>query len=391
MDIQSQILLNSQKNVNSVNADMYEKLTLSNKIKEINEFDVKGVVNASEQFDIEREANAIYRIYGRIEYMSLLNGLKTNYTQFQDFFTPIKFGNLKNIINSFNFYLVTPTTGYTQILNTNNYIRYFKVIATSNQFDIYPAGFSNNVYNEQTYAFNFNVDIDISNYYDNFNFPVTELYLYAQYKVNSNGNGQSEYLNIITWDASGNASNIPITTTSFNIGDVISSAENIKISDIVTYDMPNFLQTQYSGQTFYITTQFISGITTQRFIWKYNPLISIRLRYLTDSLYTANSGNTSYEITSSIPDYATLISGGNYVWRNIMPEGYIDPLTGIGTNYPFVNERRYLFTPIILDIIPDLDDPYTLAMFNDIFITKNETNSTIKPTSDINNINKPCQ
>lgn len=395
MDIQSQILLHSQQNVNSVNVDMFEKVSLTNKVSEITEYDIDNVVDASELFNIEREANAIYRIYGRIEYMSLLNGLRTAYSGFTDFFTPLTSGNYKNILNSFDFYLVRPFTGYTAVTSTNYYIRCFQVIATPNQFDIFPIGFSNNAYNEQTYAFNFSVDIDISNYYDNFNFPITELFLYAQYKLQQNGVNQFEYLNISSWSKTGVFSKIPIITTSFNIGDIIKSAANDNICDIVKYDKPNYNQTQYSGQTFYITTQYVyppNLVFDQRLIWKYNPLIPIRLRYLSNSLYSANSGNTVYDITSTIPDFATLIDNkGNYIWRDIMQEGYIDPLTGIGTNYPFVNKKRYLFTSIILDITPDLTDWFTAVKFNEVWITKTATKSSITPDSDINNIGKPCQ
>jgi len=113
------------------------------------------------------------------------------------------------------------------------------------------------------------------------------------------------------------------------------------------------------------------------------------LRYLSDSLYRANTGSTSYDLIQSIPPYATDIGNGNYVWRNIMPEGYIDPLTGIGTNNHFINKRRYLFTSIILDIVPDLDDIFTEQAFNEILF--NNTTQNITPTGNINDIGKPCK
>ena len=76
MDKKIEILLGSEKNINSVNVDAYGKIELVRNTSELNEFTVNDVVNSTEQFDAEREANQIYRLYGRIEWLSLLNGLK---------------------------------------------------------------------------------------------------------------------------------------------------------------------------------------------------------------------------------------------------------------------------------------------------------------------------
>lgn len=164
-----EILLNSLKNVHSVNVDNYEKVELTRKVGAINEYDIRNILSATEIFDAEREANPVYRIYGKIEYMSLLNGLRNNYINFSDFFAP-QLSNSKNVLTSFNFYLVRPaTSGYTQIFSGGStilYERFFQVVATPSDFEIFPAGFSNNVYGEQAYAFNFNRDFDITPYVD---------------------------------------------------------------------------------------------------------------------------------------------------------------------------------------------------------------------------------
>jgi len=84
--------------------------------------------------------------------------------------------------------LVKPSfSGYTQlttISGINQYIRYFDVIGKPNNIELYTAGFSNNVFNDQDIAFNLNIDIDVTDYRDNFNFLLTDLYLYLQYKYN---------------------------------------------------------------------------------------------------------------------------------------------------------------------------------------------------------------
>lgn len=405
MDKTIEILLGSQKNIHSVNADAFDKIELSNNVSEIMEYSINDAVNATEVFDAERDANPNYRIYGRIEYLSLLNGLKNditnttdNYKTIEDFFSPTYSSTAKSILNSFQFYLVKPAnSGYTQIFNgssgTTHYVRYFQVIATPSDFEIYPAGFSNNVYGEQAYAFSFKKDYDISQYFDNFGFPITELFLYAQYNLTKNAYNVYETMKYTkTWTSVGNdVDRYAFTTTTLNIGDYIKTATGSKIGDLIDYQKNEFTQTQVSGQTIYITTNYKINYTNMYLVWKFNPFIPLRLRYLANELSYANTGSTSYDAVSSIPVYATkLDNDGNYVWREIVPQGYTEPLTGLGVDYPFLNKRRYLFASIILSISPDLNDYNTLIAFNKIYYSRYATNLKITPSDDLNNIGKPC-
>ena len=408
-----EILLNSLKNIESVNVDNYDKVELSNKLGLIHEYDVRNVLSATELFDAEREAYENYRIYGKIEYMSMLNGLKSTYSGFTDFFRP-QTTNCKTVLNSFDFYLVRPATsgytrtsgstmpvytptGYTHVTGgTTDYIRYFQVIATPSQFEIYPVGFANNIYGEQAYAFNFNVDFDVSSYLDGFRFPLTELFLYAQYKPRTSIPVENVYGTI--WiPETDSATTFSFTPKTLNIGDYVESFFGVKIGDVIGYSKSQFYQVQQHPQTFYITTPYreyhSSGgyYTNERLKWKYNPLIPFQLRYFSNEITKANTGNTAYEIQSSIPYYATKLDDmGNYVWRTIMPQGYIDPLSGLGVDYPFVNHRRYLFSNIILDITPDLNDAKTRTAFEQAWYSRNPIVKNILPTGDLNDIGKPC-
>jgi len=416
-----EILLNSLKNINSVNVDNYDKVELSNKLSLIHEYDIRNVLSATEVFDAEREANEIYRIYGKIEYLSMLNGLKSTYSGFTDFFNPQTTGSYKNLLNSFDFYLVKPaSSGYTQITGITgssllyddaiDNIRKFEVIATPSDLELYPAGFANNVYGEQAYAFNFSKDFDVSGLLDGFGFPLTELFLYAQYKPQLNGDNKPEKLFATTWSPVTDAeSTFELTPTvpTFNIGDILFHNMNY-IGDVIGYSKSQFYQAQEHPQTFYIETPYkgfieititpffgppivIKTPIDKRLRWKYNPFIPFQLRYFSNELYKENTGNTAYDIVSSIPYYATKLDDmGNYVWREILPQGYTDPLTGIGVDYPFVNQRRYLFSNIVFIITPDLNDTETRLAFEEAWYTKNSTIRAIKPTSDLGNIGKPC-
>jgi len=529
MDIKSKILLGSQKNINSINVDNYEIIELTNNVSELTEFTVNDVVNSTEVFDAEREANQVYRIYGRIEYLSLLNGIKNNYSELKDFFDPQYSGNSKNLKNSFRFYIVAPHSGltYTHIINTDKYKRTFFVLTNENDIEIYNAGFTNNVYGEQVFSFSFKVDFDISEYYDFFGFPLTELFLYIQYIKASN-----EEMFYTTWSTGTGLPFKPtLTTKILQKGDDLEDASGNKIVDIIEYLPENYIQTQVSGQTFFIRTPYVDGV--QKWLeWAYNPLIPFRLRYFdsvvstaklpeiventttldisvsgttnptqiinlkkikkqsittnlgtirdwennTSSYYTWNAttgeltflNNGTYEIrfktqiylpnetdkyigetyfmdgfgieipntrrkyqisnkvegtnfvysfvagdkikiriqlipnpeirkVNIIPDYALMRpTSGKYVWRDILPQGYIDPLTGEGVDYPFFNKRRYLFSAIILDVYPNLstDDwnEYlnSITTFSEISYIKNAENIDKTPLTELNDIGKPC-
>ena len=189
------------------------------------------------------------------------------------------------------------------------------------------------------------------------------------------------------WSSYGISGKTITNTIPLNIGDYVKNSVGQKIGDLIEYIKDDFSQIELFPQVYYITTPWTGGSLQ----WCYNPFIPIRLRYLTDNVYTANTGSTTYDLVESIPSYATKIdNNGNFVWRDIMPEGFIDPLTGIGTDYPFINGKRYLFTSIIFDIIPNLEDAVTAHAFSDVWYTRNANNSSITPTGNINDIGKPC-
>lgn len=393
MDKQIKVLLNQYKNIESVNSDLFHKISLNGEISEINEFNIKNVLSVTELFDIERDENQVYRIYGRIEYMSLLNGLMSDYSKFEDIFNPIKTGQLKDIINSFDFYLVRPTDdewNYIGGVSNLNYNRYFKVIATPNEFELFPVGFSNNIYGEQGYSFNFTLDFDASAYHDWFNFPITEVFLYAQYKPNYN---KFEELRATTWNVGGSSDSVIIKPKRLNIGENIEDSTGIKIGDVIEYAKSEFLQIQNQPQTYRITTVVDRNGVSTKLVWKYNPFISIRLRYLTDVTYKANTGSTIYDEVQSIPEYATEfpVGTGNFIWKNVLREGYNDPFTGNGTDHPFVNMKRYVFSSLVIGITPDLSDSITREAFEDIWFTNNTLNIGITPQGDLKDIGKPCK
>lgn len=57
------------------------------------------------------------------------------------------------------------------------------------------------------------------------------------------------------------------------------------------------------------------------------------------------------------------IKGLNYLWRDLLDIGYIEPNSGLGVDYPFINNKHYLFNYNKLFIVPDMNDLDT----NDFF------------------------
>jgi len=403
MDEKYKILLNSEKNINSVDVDNYNKIELLNKSSLKNEYDVKNILSVTELFEKEREETNTYRIYGRIELMSLLNGLDVDYREINELFFPTL--NSKNIFNSFDFYLVRPSNdNYKQFTgHENQYFRAFKVLATPNNFEIYNAGFSKNVYNEQIYAFNINIDINISNYLDYFNFPLTELFIYAQYKPRINFDyGDNDYLDEkFKFKQDNNFNYMDLTPKSFSIGDYLENDSNQKenIVDLIEYNKKEFVQKQIMKQTFEIVTPMLMSVDRDpsqftsyyNIHWNYNPFIPIRLRHFDNKLIKLNKNDNTHNDLIDIPYYATDIENDNFVWREILPDGYTDPLTGIGVDHPFVNKRKYVFNTITLDVYPNMENPRTKQVFNEIFYEEDKEIDNKLPISDIDDITKPCR
>jgi hypothetical protein len=385
-----EILLNSRKNVKSINSSITNKIEFNNRIAPMLEYEVHNLLSATDIFDNEREENVIYRIYGKINYLSILNGIKNANLYTEDYFKKNTDSTIptKSLLNTFEFYILRPHH-YEKFIDSNiKYVRYFEVIAIPNDFELLPAAFSTNIFGEQIFAFNCTKDFNVTNYYDSFGFPVTELFLYARYKpqiinYSSRPAKNEELYNTIWKLTDDNFSNISVLTTpssnSLSIGDVV-------YGDVIEYGKTEFLIENLIEQTYYIKTPY-SPNTNDNVRWKYNPFIPLRLRYFGSEVYTENINSTIYDVKNTIPNYATSIdSSGNYVWRRILPQGYTDPISNEGVDYPFINKRRYLFANIELSVSTDLTA--NSIMTNLQFAPPTPIDST--PLTELNSFNKPC-
>jgi hypothetical protein len=374
------IQLGSAKNLNAVNVDQYTNLELTHSPKELLSYNESNVISVAELFNTERQESESYRIYGKIDFLSVINGLKKNYKVVSDFFTPPRLGEelsgvTKSLPFCFDMYLCYPASANTEI-NSTTFIRNYVVATKLANGEVYKSGFGRNVYFNYTYSFNFNNDFNLEGLRDSFGKPITELYLHFVYKTTTNGFGSSELLYRKDWAGTV----LPVTYTTYNVGDII-------VGDKVTYEKANFTESLEERMTYF--TYFPYSSLAFYLVFKYNPFIPIKIRDFGDEIITANiSGGTENDL--NIPSYALPIdSRGNYIWKDILPNGYIDPITGNGVNFPFVNKRHYVFTTQVLSLIPDMSDLFTSAIFNDIKFPSN-TNLNTKPNSSLNNLGNRC-
>lgn len=92
----------------------------------------------------------------------------------------------------------------------------------------------------------------------------------------------------------------------------------------------------------------------------YNPIITRKLRYFSDGLERGYSGNTD-----NIPSYAYDYKNGNYVWRDVLEIGFIEPESGFGVDYPFINGNHYLHNNDLFKVKSDNSNKITKRIFED--------------------------
>lgn len=398
MDIKEKILLGSERNVDSVNVDNNIKIELETSQKKITEYDVTNILDVTNQYVVERENTEKYRLHGKINYLSPLAGMPLDYNDRSDFFLEHQknIDNTKNLLTDFRFLLVKPvppegtfladgqneSEGYPNFTNaTDRYLRNYEVIVNENDLVIRKAGFDRNVFNDDIYTFIVDVEVDIKDKLDGLGIPITDVYLYAEYKTDTSSTVNNSVLRRRIPELSDYGNFVSYNPVSqYEIGDVITG-------DIVTYNLNDFTVSTFRRMEYEVIANYSNNSNNFHFIYK--PFIPIKLRTLSDDLETVNTGSTSFEDVQGIPSYAKpLDNNGNVVWRNLLPKGFIDPITGTGVDYPFINNRHYVYQNITLSLIPNLNDSSTNSWFDNVEFGNNELISN-QPNG-LDNIGKKC-
>jgi len=396
MDYKEKIQLGEKKNIDSVNVDNYLKFALNRNTNIMTEYDLRHFIDETELYEREREKNNKYRFYGTIEFLSLLDGidLDVEHLSISDIFIKkeMDVDNPLNLLDVFDFYLVIPNNQYKGFdfpgFDWHEYLQTHKVIATPDMFNIMNAGYSTNVYRDNRYYFDFNVVFDNDqNIVDGLGFPITEVYLFIMYGgVNELSN---EEVIFKVWDYDiGEGVEKPLNiNNNWGVGDILYDEDsNQNIGSFLVHNKPEYKWWIEDEQKFKIKHLIEEG----ELQWYYKPFIPIKLKQYSNNLIKVNEDNTSYDKKESIPNYAHKLDNGNYVWREIIPDGEIDPVTGLGVDFPFVNNKKYVFENIIIPIQPDLDHQGTSEIFDKIKFGDSDVITKRPNNENISNIGKPC-
>lgn len=364
--------LNKYNNINASDVDFNLKSNLKINNKNHIENELINTLSLYDLYDSERQKSNNFMFYGTIEYLSLLDNTYNDKNRtFANIFDKYKIeiqnnNNIKSFLNSFYFYLVTPSNVEYKNLGDDVYLRKFKVISTIDNINITPQSFANNIYGDNKYNFIFNKHLIIDDI-DWFGLPVTEVFLYFVYKpTNFVGSG---YGDVVFKIDENNIQQI-IYHSTLAVGDIIDG-------DYVKYDKEKHNYVKYNSDIEYIIkTHFaVDGVLDDinKIYWKYNPFKLIKIKELNDELYN------SKDIDLIPPSYAKFDEEKKYyIWRNINDYGYIDNYNDKGVLHPFANGKHYVFNNIVVSIKPDLSDNYTNNIFKDVLYNKiSETNKII--------------
>lgn len=291
------------------------------------------------------------------------------------------------------------------------YFRMFKKVKTratllmeDDDYEIYPLAFSKNIYEDRMNQFVINEDIDISGLVDNLNRPLSELYI-TFIKKDSN--------NMFTGVKSGvdmpYISNISINPTISDIRRITNASNshnpletNITIlnneffGDVVEYNKYEVIEhvlgeVNHRFNTFNrefggtivdpagIEPNINVGVRKEGYIYKPHHKVQIRAF----SAYI-EQGDAS---VSDIPDYASDLGDGRFLWRDLLDIGFSDDKDNL-LDYPFLNGCHYLYTNIVFPL--KRQDPFGLYGLYYKLFPKDGLGADVLYNISVKNISDDC-
>src|SRR6056300_649115 len=291
-------------------------------------------------------------------------------------------GTLKRVINRSN-------TGET---TSEYYVRRHKILTSVKDYNLTRMGFENNAFNNnkkleysaltpnnvqrvsvrngsQSFGFTFEKDIDISQYKDNQDRPLTELFVTIINKgymgwFNKPYQNNTTALNI-GWDFnflsnlidpwwsqtnSNNKDNLSVSSYQVN-GQTFYYNKDLNVGDEMMgdfcewndYEMKEEVISPMVHKYNYNSVHFQTGVNPQLPLgYMYYPHHKIQVRTFSNYVETAVEGEVD-----NIPNYSFYSDfDGKWRWRDLYSYGYIDE-EGVGVDHPFLNNAHYPFTNIM--------------------------------------------
>jgi hypothetical protein len=270
------------------------------------------------------------------------------------------------------------------------YFRIFKKIETRNNitidksdYDIYKLAFSENVYADENAQYVFNEDISVKDLKDNLGRPLTQLYI--TFIKTSSGVSPNELfgsvsagietpfiaqlnnsdvlpylLDIPVINKIHNGGSLPFIshnplTTNVNInnnmfyGDLVEYNNNLLVEDVLAVVSHRFntLNRESAPSVTYNTslgnTQTNTpALTTTTSLgprqegYFYNAHYLVQIREFSDYIEQGD------EKTEGIPDYATNLGDGRFIWRDLVPIGF-NQTNDSPIDFPFLNGCHYIY------------------------------------------------
>ena len=275
------------------------------------------------------------------------------------------------------------------------YVRILKSLTTGyTDYDLFPAAFGVNYYEDDVASFNFIKDIDVEGLKDNLGRPLSELFLtivkndndsqpnsvYNRYWHNQQsqlpanikdrfwtrivGGYVTENNALVNYNI--RAFGDPTYATNSWFTNIDESDEDFH-GDIVEYNEYELLErsleniyhrlnTIYRENLESITKNSNVPVPSKREGYIYQPHSRIKIREFSSFIHPTVDLQTvfdKYNITSpqeqeklkqdyKVPDYATQISPNVYRWRDLLGIGEIDGM-GSGVDYPFESGAHYMY------------------------------------------------
>lgn len=350
------LLLGSEANTNAVNVNYQLRLNLNNSNLALNDSILSEIVDESLQFQTDRNNCNKYITYGKLESLiddslnfNTFNLNTTNYNfsigyagtlEPTDFSKIIISGANSNTINininsnvsnndvvliyktPANFivtkvldiisnngtstvYLDSPIPNndntYVLIPSVATYKRKIVNLLDSNFINIYSSAFSTNIFNTGINQFNTFKDINVSGLTDNFNFPITQLFL----KISN-----------------------PNITTTLSYQNGTNTDIDVNTIDVISYDLNQLVQINIDN--------VICNFSVLGTGYYFKPILPMNLQY-----YSSYINSVTTATTFDFPSYAFMFNNGDLLYKNLLSPGIFE--NGVGLNYPFLNNYNYIY------------------------------------------------
>lgn len=233
----------------------------------------------------------------------------------------------------------------------------------TDDYEIYPLAFSQNIFNDKMTQFVVNEDIDVSGIVDNLGRPLSELYITFIKTTNNGFTTIKSGIDMPFIDGIQNFKDIPdirritndVVNSHYELEDAIDIYDKTILGDIVEYNSYELIETvlgvinhrfnTINRETLGFVTDPVSGNTINLGIrnegYIYAPHYKIQIRNFSSYI---EQGDLTVE---GMPSYAEDLGDGRFLWRDLLDIGVNDVQNNL-LDYPFLNGSHYIHKNIMM-------------------------------------------